>query len=92
TPHSYYTTHTYASITVTGEDDTVVYQRSYAGATNNLANSETITLAEGMIIEIFHDEPYRSSATNGTTQNAVTLKQHNRWRVVKTGLQVYALT
>ncbi|PMC17776.1 hypothetical protein CJ207_17820, partial [Klebsiella aerogenes] len=48
TPHSYYTTHTYASITVTAEDDTVVYQRSYAGATNNLANSETITLAEGM--------------------------------------------
>ncbi|WP_422482541.1 putative mucin/carbohydrate-binding domain-containing protein, partial [Pleomorphochaeta sp. DL1XJH-081] len=31
TPHSYYTSHTYASITVTGADDIVVYQRSYAG-------------------------------------------------------------
>jgi Viral enhancin protein. len=91
TPHSYYTSHTYASIMVTGADDTVVYQRSYAGATSNLANSETIALAEGMIIDIFHDEPFRSSATNGTSQNAVPLKQHNRWRVVKTGLEAFAL-
>lgn len=91
TPHSYYTSHTYASITVTGADDTIIYQRSYAGATSNLANSETIALTEGMLIDIFHDEAFRSSASNGTTQNAVTLKQHNRWRVVKTGLEVYAL-
>lgn len=34
-PHPYYVSHTYASITVTGADETVVYHRSYAGATNN---------------------------------------------------------
>lgn len=90
-PHPYYVSHTYASITVTGADETVVYHRSYAGATNNLANSETIALAENMIIEVFHDEPFRSSACNDTTHRAVTLKQHNRWRVVKDGLTTCSL-
>lgn len=90
-PHPYYVSHTYASITVTGADETVVYHRRYAGATNNLANSETIALAENMIIEVFHDEPFRSSASNDTTHRAITLKQHNRWRVVKDGLETCSL-
>ena len=69
----------------------MVYHRSYAGATNNLANIETIALAENMIIEVFHDEPFRSSASNDTTHRAITLKQHNRWRVVKDGLEACSL-
>lgn len=86
-PHAYYVSNTYASITVTDEDDTVIYHRSYAGATNNQANSETISLAENMIIDVFHDEPFRSDASNETTHRALTLKQHNCWRVVEDGLE-----
>lgn len=90
-PHPYYVSHTYASITVTGADETVVYHRSYAGAASNRATSETIALAENMIIEVFHDEPFRSSASNDTTHSAITLKQHNCWRVVKDGLTTCSL-
>ena len=90
-PHPYYVSHTYASITVTGADETVVYHRNYAGAASNRANSETIALAENMIIEVFHDEPFRSSASNDTTHSAITLKQHNCWRVVKDGLTTCSL-
>lgn len=91
-PHAYYTSTMYANITVKSQNDVVLYNRSYIGATNNSASSETIALQENMIIDIFHDEPFRSSASNDTSNGAVTLKKYNSWRVVKEGLEEYTLT
>lgn len=90
-PHAYYNA-TYASITVKDENGSVLYSRPYEGVTHVLADSETIALQEGMTLEIFHDEPFRSSARNETSQRAITLKKHNAWRVVKEGLEVCSAT
>jgi hypothetical protein len=91
-PHAYYTSAVYANITVKNQNDVVIYNRSYAGANNNSACSETIALQENMLIDVFHDEPFRSNANNDTTNAAVMVKKYNRWRVVKDGLEAYSLT
>ncbi|MBA7932104.1 viral enhancin protein [Klebsiella sp. RHBSTW-00215] len=91
TPHAYYTANTYANITVTEPNGTIAFNRNYAGGTDNLAKSEAFALEENMIIDVFLDEPFRSSASNDTTQGTITLKKNNRWRVVSDGLEVYSL-
>lgn len=86
-PHTYYTT-TYSTLTVKEESGEVIYSRHYDGITHYPADSDPVVLQAGMYIELFHDEPYRCSAINETTGQNVTLKKHNRWRVVSDGLEV----
>lgn len=86
-PHPYYTA-TYSTLTVKEESGEVIYSRHYDGTTHYSADSDTVVLQAGMYIELFHDEPYRCNAINETTGQNVTLKKHNRWRVVSDGLEV----
>ncbi|ELE6317428.1 viral enhancin protein [Salmonella enterica] len=86
-PHPYYTA-TYSTLTVKEESGEVIYSRHYDGITHYSADSDTVVLQAGMYIELFHDEPYRCNAINETTGQNVTLKKHNRWRVVSDGLEV----
>lgn len=86
--HAYYSSNLYASILITEPSGAIVYSRNFSGGANISANTETLALTENMIIELFHDEPFRCSVHNDTTQHSLSLKKSNRWRVVTEGLEV----
>lgn len=90
-PHAYYSDNLYAGISITAPNGVVVYSQNFSGGDNLFANSENRVLEDNQIIDLFLDEPFRSSARNETTQRTLPLKKNSRWRVVKDGLEALSL-